>query len=1333
MNNRTSGKGDNEKNPLYCHLARDRPPYQTNDNTTEVASTEVLANVLATFDIVDDDGLLDQAADLLISDQGQWLGIQQVEDEATQEAVLYSEAKIAAVLKTIPMPQKGEIVNKYSDIQYGNIHDDYDNAEQLRQVQELVKDAWDKGIFCQEAMPTISKAEPVQLQTKQDFKLPQFVRPKWKPNEKAYLMAKRKQLESFGHLQRSPRPQTSCRITLASKDHGKNIRMCYDGRPVNMGVIAPGRHYANMVDMIEKASKSHKYKSSFDLPSAYSQVPVHEKSRYLLGVTLPDDDGQPQLYEFTSLPFGLNASPAEMLKWLDGCFQDLPPEMRQRLAYYVDDVVISSPTFEQHLADLKAFFYMCHKHGISLHPKKSKILTGSSVEFLGHTCKRGGSTLSERNVAAIQEIPECNNVSDVRHAIGVFSTARRHVAHFAGIAEPMTRLLSKQARWEWGKQQQQAFRQLKSELSNMVTLHEFDPQFPLVIHCDASAHAGGCWLASDVPGKGLQTIAFFSMVFNQKQRDWGAYARESYVLLWSLQKCALYMQSSPHQTTVYSDAHSLQYVHASTRSELNARFLAKVAELRYKVIHIPGKDNIVADGLSRFRMRSPTELADAGKVHALKTLLTVLPPTAKGETKVHVYFSSMKKVAYQLVQDWRKPTNAMTRGQVTAKTIANGHGLTIIHTEVLKQVETARQLIRSNRPFCTLMCIDLVSRIYTNDDGTTNTDMYKRVVSSTKRCMVATNHIWLCDGIDIEDAVALATLHQLPDSAAADDRSTPKVVISDDEELPWDNGNFDAMEYGQTTRDIEQLGTSIDTATWKHELDMGEFSGTQRSKMYRDEHNTWRFQTNDKELKLVVPKQHRASIVAITHMGLNHAHVSVVTHEVRRFYWWPALATTVAQHDKSCVQCTFTRTKIAKLHGLFKASAYYLPRCDFGIDVKRVQMRGQKQQHVLAAICKFSGYVILMKLERRDTAAVVEALTQHINKKTGPPTSITSDHAREFVSQPFLSWCARNGTHFRMPAQQYPQQNAQVESWWRVLEAGLRRLDNFRDWEPEAQQIVFQYNCRTHSTTKQPPFLLWFGGPPNTVAGNKAVQQRRAHAGEETPPSQTELLKLMEEAATAARRQGAVNGNAKRRQVAMQLNKKATAAPPRPMAVGDKVLFFQETSGASKHTADGRPRTFGVSWIPATITDVNKTIYTVVDAIGTRYYRHRSMIKAWVGSEAEFDKLADAEKARVKEVRRRGVEKATATRLRNNAKRRAKAATTTSHERKTAKVGNNAHDDTVAKRTARDNTSRPCRQVPRRQAEARTPTASGSFSPTMTKRPQRKSTRKRRKKQHFDK
>ena len=1238
---------EQRKNPLYCHLFRDRPPY-TSRTTSERSSAEVLADVFATFDIVDDDGLTETAADELVTEHGQWVDRDRSDCTLTEEFVLYSETKIAAVLDSVPMPLRGEVVNKYADIQYGKLHDDYDTPQQLHKIQQIVKQAWDKGIFCREAMPTVSNATPVRLATKDNFKLPPLVFPKWKPNEKAYLMAKRRQLESFGHLQRSPRPQTSCRITLASKNHGKNIRMCYDGRPINKGVVAPGRHYSNMVDMVAKASTSHKYKSCFDLPCAYNLVPVHKDSRYLLGVTLPDDDGQPQLYEFTSLPFGLNASPAEMLKWLDSCFQDLPLDMRKRLAYYVDDIVISSATFEEHVSDIEAFFAMCEKHNIKLHPKKSKLLTGSSLEFLGHTCTRGGSTLSARNVVAIQEIPECGNVSDVRHAIGVFSTARRHVPHFAGIAEPMTKLLSKSAKWEWGQNQRQAFRKLKTELANMVTLHQFQPQHQLVIHCDASAYAGGCWLASDVPGKGLQTIAFFSMTFNQKQRTRGAYARESYILLWSLQKCAMYMQSSPHETIVYSDAHSLQYVHASTRSELNARFLAKVAELRYRVIHLPGKDNVVADGLSRFRMQSPFEMADAGKMHALKTLLEQLPHDQKAKENVHIYFAGMKKVAYQMAQDWRTATNAMTRGQVSDSTCERKHDLTIVHAEVLQQVDTARKLFNANRAFCALMCIDLVSRIYTNDDGSTNKKLYQQVVASTKRCMVASNHIWLCHRVGIADSVTLATM--VEDGGQDNAMTQPKVIISNDEPGQWDNGTFSEMPYGQTTRDIQQLAAGIKVEEWGAQLDLDEFTTAQRSNMFRDEHDVWRYRTDTKELPLVVPKAHRATIVAITHMGMNHAHKTIVTSEIRRVYWWPSLSKTVAQHDKSCVSCALTRTKIAKIHGLYKASQYFLPRCDWGIDVKRVQIQGGKQQHVLAAIDKFSGYVVLMKLKRRDTAAVVEALTQNINNKTGPPTSLTSDHAREFVSNSFLKWCADNGTYFRTPAQHYAQQNAHVESWWRVLESGLRKLDDFKAWEAEAQQIVFQYNCRAHSTTKMPPFLLFYGGPPNTIAGNKAVQHMKPKDGTHAP-SQRQLIQLMGDAAEAARAQAAANGNARRRQVAIQLNNQATSNLE-PLEVGTKVLFHQPPSGASQHTSDKRPRTFGTSWIPGTVTDANKMIYTICNATGTVFFRHRSMIKPWPGTDTEFETRAATAKATARRVRQQAVEKAIATRRKNKARTR---------------------------------------------------------------------------------
>merc|ERR1719230_914121 len=135
--------------------------------------------------------------------------------------------------------------------------------------------------------------------------------------------------------------------------------------------------------------------------------------------------------------WGLSASAAFMVQHTQECVSSLPADMQTRVAYYVDDIAITSPTFDQHLKDIRSFFTMCRQRGMTLHPKKAHIFCGGDFKFLGYNCGRGSTSMADDNVEAIRRMPAPTKRSDVRHVMGVLNTARHYVRDYAAIVKPI--------------------------------------------------------------------------------------------------------------------------------------------------------------------------------------------------------------------------------------------------------------------------------------------------------------------------------------------------------------------------------------------------------------------------------------------------------------------------------------------------------------------------------------------------------------------------------------------------------------------------------------------------------------------------------------------------------------------------------------------------------------------------------------------------------------------------------------------------------------------------------------------------------------------------------
>lgn len=660
-----------------------------------------------------------------------------------------------------PLPCKGEVIFSVDDVVIGEGNPKM-TPQHIKKIRALLMQFID--VLATEAIPKPCKAPTVKLFPKdpktQDV---HCATPKWTPAVMRYLQLVREQLMSFGVIERvtDDTPVTAtCRVTLILKKGGEEIRVCFDARPVNKILMSPSAHFPNLPEMVHRASRKADFKTKLDFQSAYLQRVIDKDSRHFVGVWLPDEHGVPRRYRYVRLIWGLHTAAASMVNFVHDVMQGLPDDLANRIAYYVDDVLIPSESFDQHYQDLEKFLKLCRQHGLTIHPKKFKIACGPEVEFLGYKCGNGESSMSRENIAAITAMPRPVSKKEVMHVLGVFSTARRYVRDYAGKAAPLIALLKKNALFKWTKECEASFKELKNSIQQQHKHTVFDPKLPLVIHCDASAYAGGCWLAQIAKDGEYKSLAFFSTTFSPAQRVWSAFMREAYTCLWSLLKCENWMNSSPHETIVYTDAHSLQFVQSATRSELSSRLLAKTSHLRYKIVYISGASNIVADALSRFRNRGPHEMTDATKREAMSRLLDELPHHLKPKKRVYIYFADMDKQAYRMLQLWRSPSNQMQRGHPKDLSRLSDWDYAIVHVHPKDQVRVAQRLFERDQPFAMLMCMDLVSRIFITkerDDDTANV-LLEKVSKAAKLAYICRNHIWLVHKIQhVKSHITLAT------------------------------------------------------------------------------------------------------------------------------------------------------------------------------------------------------------------------------------------------------------------------------------------------------------------------------------------------------------------------------------------------------------------------------------------------------------------------------------------------------------------------------------------------------------------------------------------------
>lgn len=126
----------------------------------------------------------------------------------------------------------------------------------------------------------------------------------------------------------------------------------------------------------------------------------------------------------------------------------------------------------------------------------------------------------------------------------------------------------------------------------------FDVPFKLAV--DASEVGIGAVLLQDDKGGVEHPVAFYSKKLNRFQKKYSTIEKETLGLILALQHFEIYVTSSPSPLTVFTDHNPIKFIHKfKNKNQRLTRWSLFLQEYDLDIQHIKGKDNIIADALSR--------------------------------------------------------------------------------------------------------------------------------------------------------------------------------------------------------------------------------------------------------------------------------------------------------------------------------------------------------------------------------------------------------------------------------------------------------------------------------------------------------------------------------------------------------------------------------------------------------------------------------------------------------------------------------------------------------------------------------------------------------------
>lgn len=376
-------------------------------------------------------------------------------------------------------------------------------------------------------------------------------------------------------------------ILLVEKKNGK-FRMCVDYRLLNKNTVPCAYPLPRIKDIFNRL-KTANFISSLDLESGYHQIPMARESIPLTAFTVPGKG----LFQFKRMPSGLCNAPATFQSTMEHI---LRPVLGRFVFVYLDDIIIFSETYDEHVRHLKEVFRLLRDAGLRINWEKCQFLQ-PYVEYLGHVVGQGEIRVIPKKVEAVLNLPPPTRRKEVRSFLGLVNWYRSFIKNCAGKSAPLSRLLQKDVKFVWTEREQNAFDLLKKCLTEAPVLvcPDFNQKFE--IHVDASLIGVGAVLIQRKNRK-ERVVAYASKTLNRQQRNWSTTERELYAIVFGIETFREYVDGS--KFLVVSDHAPLQWLHSlKNPSGKLARWITKLGQFNFEVIHRKGKHNVVPDCLSR--------------------------------------------------------------------------------------------------------------------------------------------------------------------------------------------------------------------------------------------------------------------------------------------------------------------------------------------------------------------------------------------------------------------------------------------------------------------------------------------------------------------------------------------------------------------------------------------------------------------------------------------------------------------------------------------------------------------------------------------------------------